>query len=318
MIDFRYHVVSILAVFLALTIGLVLGATALQDQVVRGLRSGNNELHNANATLRQDNTQLKKQSNGEEQFAAGLASQIVATRLKNQSVVFVQTPGGAEAIHTALVKMVQNAGGTVTGEVTVQDKFLSDDQQSTIDALTAQYVSQVAGATTGDVYDRAGTVLASAILTREAAKKDREDALSTSILSGFSDAGYVTTSGKPAAHATLAIMIAPTNAYDAKTADADYKALISVAGALDAGSLGDVMAGPLTSAQTGGLIKALRDSGTSDQVSSIDMADYTSGQTVTILALENEMTGKSGAYGLGTGTSGYLPSPVPTPSAKGT
>ena len=37
MIDFRYHVVSIIAVFLALSVGLVLGASFLKEAAVSGL-----------------------------------------------------------------------------------------------------------------------------------------------------------------------------------------------------------------------------------------------------------------------------------------
>ena len=44
MIDFRYHLVSIVAVFLALAIGIVLGATELQGSVIDGLRSSSNSL----------------------------------------------------------------------------------------------------------------------------------------------------------------------------------------------------------------------------------------------------------------------------------
>ena len=37
MIDFRYHIVSIVAVFLALALGLFLGSTTLQSTVTRNL-----------------------------------------------------------------------------------------------------------------------------------------------------------------------------------------------------------------------------------------------------------------------------------------
>ena len=39
MIDFRYHLVSIIAVFLALAIGIVVGATALQPATVKLLNA---------------------------------------------------------------------------------------------------------------------------------------------------------------------------------------------------------------------------------------------------------------------------------------
>ncbi len=39
MIDFRYHLVSIVSIFLALAVGIVLGAGPLQDQVGNTLTS---------------------------------------------------------------------------------------------------------------------------------------------------------------------------------------------------------------------------------------------------------------------------------------
>ena len=44
MIDFRYHLVSIVAVFLALAIGIVLGSTELQGTTLDSLRGLTNSL----------------------------------------------------------------------------------------------------------------------------------------------------------------------------------------------------------------------------------------------------------------------------------
>ena len=44
MIDFRYHLVSIVAVFLALAIGIVLGSTELQGDTIDALRLSSNAL----------------------------------------------------------------------------------------------------------------------------------------------------------------------------------------------------------------------------------------------------------------------------------
>ena len=46
MIDFRYHLVSIVAVFLALAIGIVLGSTELQGNTIDVLRTSSNPLKN--------------------------------------------------------------------------------------------------------------------------------------------------------------------------------------------------------------------------------------------------------------------------------
>jgi len=112
-------------------------------------------------------------------------------------------------------------------------------------------------------------------------------------------------------------MIAPSAAYAYDGGNDDNKALISLATALEAADRGTVVGGPATSAQEGGLIAALRDSDAKDSVSTVDTVDTSSGQVVTILALQNELSGKSGQYGTGAGVSGYLPSPAPTAGKNG-
>ena len=54
MIDFRYHLVSIIAVFLALAIGIVVGANALKPALI-------NELHKEVRAAQKDNHQLSLQ-----------------------------------------------------------------------------------------------------------------------------------------------------------------------------------------------------------------------------------------------------------------
>jgi Copper transport outer membrane protein, MctB len=311
-IDFRYHLVSILAVFLSLAIGLVLGANALQDPVLRTLKGSNASLHTANQNYRDQIAQLQNQLRNGEQFAQTLAPQLVAGRLKNESVVFVQTPGGGQDIYQQLVPLVQKAGGTVTGQVTIQNKFLADDQLETLDALSRGLRTTGPSPVDGTTYDRVGAVLADALVTDQPAKAGQGDESNGAVLSSFKSAGYVTTSENLRGRATLAIVIAPSDPYTGKTADGYTKALISLTGALDGADRGTVVAGRSTAAQDGGLISVLRDSGTGNKVSSVDTADSASGQVVVILALGAEMAGRPGAYGVGSGASGLLPTPVPT------
>ena len=51
-IDFRYHLVSIVAVFLALALGIVVGATALRGPLVDELKDNSNRLKDSNEVLR--------------------------------------------------------------------------------------------------------------------------------------------------------------------------------------------------------------------------------------------------------------------------
>lgn len=313
MIDFRYHLVSLVAVFLALAVGLVLGATALSDPLLGTLKKEAAATGKRNEELRARQRELQRQSDGEEQFARTLAPQLLAGRLKNQSVVLIETPGAGQESLDRIAELLgdKGAGATVTGRVTVQKKYLDDDQVATVDQLAEQL--RPAGMTfSGNAgpYDKAARVLAAALVTDDASEALRDDASGKSILEAFKSAGFVTTSGKPAQHATLAVMVAPSSPYQ-DGADADNKALIALADALDAAGRGSVVAGPLTAAGEGGLIAALRDSEAGERVSSVDAIDYSSGRIVTVLALQEQLAGRTGHFGTGDGAGSYLPSPAP-------
>ncbi|MFI0368765.1 copper transporter [Actinomadura sp. 1N219] len=318
MIDFRYHLVSIVAIFLALALGIVLGSTTLSDSVSETLRQQANAAAKTAQQARNQQRHLQDQVNGQEQFAQALSPQIVADRLKGQSLVLVETPGAGDDSIERVGELAKNAGAAVTGRVTVQKKFLDDDQRTTVDELAGQLKPDgVEFPDNASAYDKAGTVLAAAIVTKDPAKSGREDASGGAVLNAFKQAGYITESGKPGQHATLAVMVGPATPYAYDGGGEDNKALISLAAALDAAGRGTVVGGPPTSAQEGGLIAALRDSDAEDAVSAVDVVDTASGQVVTILALQNEMSGKSGQYGTGAGASGYLPSPAPTAGKNG-
>ncbi|MQY08457.1 copper transporter [Actinomadura macrotermitis] len=318
MIDFRYHLVSIVAIFLSLALGIILGSTTLSDSVTSGLKRETTSLAKRNDALRQEQSRLTTQLKGDDQFARVLGPQLVADRLKGQSVVLVETPGASNDSIEELGDLLQNAGAAVTGRVTLQKKFLDDDQAGTVGELSGQLKpAGVAFAADAGPYDKAAAVLSAALVSRDSAKTGREDAVGGTILNGFRQAGYVTTSGKPGQHATLAIMVAPSAPYTAEGGDADNKALVAVAGALDAAGRGTVVGGPQLAADKGGLITALRDSDTAKAVSSVDTVDTASGQVVAVLALQNELGGKAGQYGTGSGVSGYLPSPAPIAGKNG-
>ncbi|TDB89318.1 copper transporter [Actinomadura sp. KC216] len=312
MIDFRYHLVSIVAIFLALALGIVLGSTTLSDSVSETLRQQANAAAKTAQQARNQQRHLQDQVNGQEKFAQGLAPQIVAERLKGQSLVLVETPGAGDDSIERVGELAKTAGAAVTGRVTVQKKFLDDDQRTTVEELSTQLKPDgVEFPGNATAYEKAGMVLAGALVTKDPAKSGREDASGGAVLNAFKEAGYITESGKPGQHATLAVMVGPATPYAYDGGGDDNKALISLAAALDGAGRGTVVGGPPTSAQEGGLIAALRDSDAGDAVSTVDVVDTASGQVVTILALQNEMSGKSGQYGTGAGAGGYLPSPAP-------
>ena len=95
MIDFRYHLVSIVAIFLALSLGLLLGSTELRPYVQRGLNAVSKSEHNQIESLLGQKSQLQSQISSENQFALANAPSILHNVLADQWVVLVLAPGAA-------------------------------------------------------------------------------------------------------------------------------------------------------------------------------------------------------------------------------
>lgn len=314
MIDFRYHLVSIIAIFLALALGLVVGASALRGPLVDQLKNRSGQLEKDNEGLRSQSRTLDQMNRYDSQVVDGVAPQIVDGQLKGESVVFIEAPGADDQMRAKTADLVSKAGARISGYVTLQDKYLDGNQMATLSELTDQLKpATVDFAADASPYDRAATELAAVLVTRQAASTGQEDPAAGQVLAGFKTAGFLNYSGQPATRATLAIVIAPTAASKDKNAEAENKALVALPVALAGYANGTVAAGNADSALDGGMLKAIRDEGRAqDHVSTVDTADASTGRLTTVFALSFAKQGKTGDYGIGSGVDGPMPTPVPT------
>ncbi|MCO5973646.1 copper transporter [Actinoallomurus soli] len=316
MIDFRYHLVSIIAVFLSLALGLVVGASALRGPLVDQLKETSNRLKNNNETLRRQKDAVGQVNTYNNQVLDAAAGQVVSGRLKDESVVFVEAPGADDQMRAQTADMVSKAGARISGYVTLQSKYLDPNQQATLSELTDRLkpagLTFSADATSSE---RTASELAWVLVTKQAARSGQEDPAAGQVLSGFKASGFLTYSGQPATRATLAVVIAPAAASSDKNADDENKALGALPLALYTYGEGAVVAGDPDSATEGGMIKALRDDDdVKGHVATVDTADVPAGRLTAVLALAAAKQGKAGAYGIGSKVDGALPTPIPTPT----
>src|SRR5690348_17386888 len=75
-ISFRYHLVSIIAVFLALALGIVVGTTALNGPITTDLRKQVNPLKGDRSALALQVKTLQGQVSDANQFATSFSAQI--------------------------------------------------------------------------------------------------------------------------------------------------------------------------------------------------------------------------------------------------
>lgn len=325
MIDFRYHLVSIVAIFLALAVGIVLGTTLLQDPALDLAKRTSDELKSANDGLRADLDTLRGRESGNDAFIIAQTPELVAGDLTGQKVLFIESPGSSASVREATQQVIEQAGGDVTGRLILTEKFLDPTGTGVIDGLVNQLKpANMMFAPTSTSWDRAATLLASALVTGDPAQASTPNTTTTNMIDTFETGGLLTTEDDPdKERATLAVMFAPEKPYEGDNAETLAGALVSVANAFDAGGKGAVLAGaPVTAAVPGDPIGAVRDDGEiSKRVTTVDSADMPMGRVTIISSLREQLAGRAGQYGIGKGASAPQPavtSPSPTPTTTQT
>ena len=319
MIDFRYHLVSIVAVFLALGLGLLVGATALQPTALGGLiRLSQQERKQIDSALA-TNRQLSRQIASNDQFAQSVAPQLLDQLLAGERVVVVEAPGASGQVISGVDQSLAQAGATVSGHVQIQNKFF-DTSPSTEQQLSqlAQQFAPPGTSLQGSPVSQASQVIASAILTKDGPGQPvagQRDASSVALLSGFGAGGFLNVTGHPDARATLAVVVLPDTPPSTSISDPQSQRLVTLAQALNLTGQGTVVAGSVAGSGPGSAIDVMRNGGRAGHLSSVDDADHAVGQIVVAQALYEQLRGVSGSYGSGPGATAPGPSPAPTPAS---
>jgi hypothetical protein len=320
MIDFRYHIVSIVAVFLALGLGLLVGATALQPTALGGLISLSQREHEQIGAALATNRQLNRQLDSNDQWAQANAPQLLHGLLAGERVVVVEAPGASSQVVSGVSDALAEAGATVSGQVQIQDKFF-DVSRATQQQLTqlAQRFTPVAVSLQGSPVAQASQAIAGAILTKDGAGQPvagQRDSASAALLSGFGAEGFLAVNGQPDARATLAIVIIPDTPQSTSISNPQSQRLVTLAQQLNLAGQGTVVAGSVDGSGPGSVIDVMRNGGRAGHLSSVDNANRTIGQIVVAQALAEQLRGVSGSYGATSSAASAGPSPAPTPSAS--
>jgi len=296
-IDFRYHLVSIIAVLLALATGLLLGSTTLQGSAFGALDHSSAAASRQAQQLREQATTLQGQLARGQAFDAAVLPTALAGRLAGQSVVVVSAPGADSSIRNALTRALLAAGATVSADVRMLPAYLDPAQ----DPLLADLAARLAGRTllaAGTGADQAAQVLAGVLVTRPSIAGPSAGSVAT-VLNAFSDAGMLSMVGSNPRPGTMAIVLAAAKpTADPTTSASANAALLALAAELQTHGLGTIVAGPEAAANAPGTVAAARGDATlSHTVSTVDTVESPEGQIAAVLALVAEMGGHSGSYG---------------------
>ena len=316
MISFRYHVVTLISVFLALAVGIALGGGPLQGEVDDSL-VGQIEADRARkAALGDRISDLRTDVRFGDQFAADVAPEVLGDALEGSAVAVMLLPDANDALVPDLTELVEEAGGTVAANYRLSAGLLDAEQRQLIDELGKQLVDGADGLSlVGDpsAYERIGQVIGRAVGTT--GEPTSLDAGAEALQSGLTTAELIGSSGSPDTLADLVLVIAPpgipedaedsTDSYDRSGAG---EILAGILTGVDAQTDGVVLAGPTSAAEQDGALRSLlAEVGAARQVSTVDPVNLTGGKISTVLALAEQAAGGVGHYSAAGGSAGALP-----------
>jgi hypothetical protein len=301
-ISFRYHLVSIIAVFLALALGIVVGTTALNGPITTDLRKQVSTLRNDRSSLASQVKTLQSQLSDAGQFASSFGSQIVNGVLTKQNVLMIGLPGAVGSVEDGIAKEIAAADGRVSGQVQLTAAYVDPRRGSDIVALaTGEHPVGLTLPVVSDPGQLGGALLAFALLG-----KGQQTDLSQ-VVGGFSELHMMSVSGSITPSTTVVVVGTGSmgkNDYAAQSELALVSALQRAGGHV-------VVAGDAASATNAGIVAEVRGAAaTKNTVSTIDNADSAIGQVSTVLALADITKSNVGQYGTGKGADAMFPIPT--------
>ncbi|MBA4021159.1 MAG: channel protein [Gordonia sp.] len=305
MISLRQHAISLVAVFLALAVGVVLGSGFVADT----FGSSSDAQDKREQELRDENQQLTNNVNAANNFDTAIAGRLLEGTLRDRPVLIVTTPGADEGDVAAVKDNLNKSGAVFNGQLALTDEFVSDQNAEKIGSIIDQSIP--AGSTLRteltDSGGRAGDLLG---LLLQLSPRDAEPQVSggdtDAGLAALKQGGFVDYADGAIEPAQLAIIV--TGNKFADDSGARGQVVARFAAAFSERGAGTVLVGRTGSAEGSSPIAVVRaDPALNSQVSTVDNVDQATGRITTVLALADELGNKQGAYGTGPGATAIAP-----------
>ena len=127
MIDFRYHLVSITAVLLALAIGIVTGSGFLGGPLLRRLEKEVRSVRETNAERRAEVDELARRLDSSEAALLAVEPSLVDGALRAQRIVLFEFAGTDGGLIDSVRQAVEQADGEIASTVTLSEGLVLDD-----------------------------------------------------------------------------------------------------------------------------------------------------------------------------------------------
>jgi hypothetical protein len=140
-INFRYHVVSLIAVFLALAIGVIMGSAVIDRAIVdrledqqQGLREDLDDIERENDALRTQNRDLQESAS---QLADQGSQRLLTGTLTDVPVLVIATRGSDDDGFKGLLSLLTTSDADERGTIWLTDRWSLDDDDEVRDLAAA-------------------------------------------------------------------------------------------------------------------------------------------------------------------------------------
>ena len=307
MIDFRYHLVSLISVFLALAVGVVLGAgplqnslgTALNDQVT-ALRENRNATQ---AELEQTETAV----NERDSYITQAATSLLPGTLASKNVAMVLLPDAKAEDADAIAAQLKNAGATVTGRVSLTSTWVDLSRENYRSTFSGQVQGHLGSTNSKDANGILGEALAKALTANDDSSRVLMDMLSVTV--DKSGTPFISVDSTPTAAAEMIVVVGPR-----PQASSGKGATVEASPGEDPKAWAKALEGTAGRAPTvvvgsadgdGGIVGIIRSE--KAKVTTIDSVGQIAASVSTPLALASTRAGTTGHYGFDKGAEAVMP-----------
>lgn len=310
MIDFRYHLVSLISVFLALAVGIILGAGPLQGALGDELTDQVGTLRTERNSLRDELDEAQAVATEQRRFIDAAGDQLVTGALTDQRVAVVDVDGAGDGLTGPLIDQLEAAGATIVAQESLTHSWTAADEATMRDTVAGGLREGLEGdVEEGTIDDETGTAeLLGAALTVALTDADPMDPSARSteaenLQQQLERFGLVDVEAAPEAPADAILLVSGggTGADDEATDGADpaesgVGSLASLAGMAGKITGASVVAGPTTT--DGDLVAQVRaDDDLVDLVSTVSGVEELTGRIVVPLAVAAQLGGTVDQYG---------------------
>jgi hypothetical protein len=303
-IDFRYHLVSIVSIFMALAVGIVLGAGPLKEDIGNRLTKEVTDLRAEKTQLRTDLDTAKRGTSARDTYSSAVAPAIMKNQLTGKTVALVIAPGTDGDLIKDTTASLVSAGAKVGSTVILTDLWADPLKRSFRNTLANQLASLVGAPPGNSNPDQlAATVLARSILVGKVPVTGPPSTATGAALDGLKAGDLIKVAPDQIVRSSSVVFLAgPVKGANQEDTEARLATYLQLIRSLEAGASGAVvatMSNTVDLSLSGDLVAAVRkDAEAVKVVSTVDDADLSMGQTTVVLALAQEHVGGGGQYGL--------------------